>query len=145
MRQRYFPPERNLVPAHLTLFHVLPTTEDICSTLAAIASSTKAFPLTVTGLRSLGRGVAYTLAGAEIDSLHRILSFSFAVYLSPQDQQKFKPHVVIQNKSTAEQAGALHALLQESFQSFTVEAYGLDLWHYQNGPWELARQFDFVR
>lgn len=145
MRQRYFPPERNLVSAHLTFFHVLPTTEEICTALAAIASSTKVFSLAITGLRSLGRGVAYTLAGPEIHSLHRTLSDLFAVHLTPQDQQKFNPHVVIQNKSTGEQARALLALLQASFQSFTVEANGFDLWRYRDGPWELVRQFDFVR
>ena len=144
MRQRHYPPERNLVPAHLKLFHVLPTTEEVCSTLARAASTTNAFPIAVTGLRSLGRGVAYTLAGPEVHSVHRVLSFSFAALLSPQDKQPFRPHVVIQNKSTEAQARELLALLQASFQPFTVEARGLALWHYGDGPWELARQFDFV-
>jgi 2'-5' RNA ligase len=144
MRQRYFPPERNRVPAHLTLFHVLPTTEEICSTLAMTASATKVFPIAVTGLRSLGRGVAYTMAGPEVHSVHRLLSFLFAALLSPQDKQKFRPHVVVQNKSTEAQAKELLALLQASFDAFTVEAHGLDLWHYRDGPWELTRQFDFT-
>ena len=144
MRQRHFPPERNLVPAHLTLFHVLPISDEICTTLARTAAATRVFSLAVTGLRSLGRGVAYTLDGQELTSLHRILAFSFATLLSPQDQQKFRPHVVIQNKSTTEDSKALLALLQSGFQSFRVEAHGLDLWHYRNGPWELARAFDFV-
>jgi 2'-5' RNA ligase len=144
MRQRYFPPERNLVPAHLTLFHVLPTTEEICSTLTRTASANKVFPIAVTGLRSLGRGVAYTLAGSELQSVHRLLSFLFAALLSPQDKQKFRPHVVIQNKTTDAQARELLTLLEASFQTFTVEARGLDLWHYRDGPWELARQFDFI-
>ena len=47
MRQRYYPPERNLVPAHLTLFHVLPTTEEVCSKLAKAASTTTVFPIAV--------------------------------------------------------------------------------------------------
>ena len=144
MRQRYFPPERNLVPAHLTLFHVLPVTEEICSTLSMTAAATRVFSLSVTGLRSLGRGVAYTLDGLELESVYRVLSFSFAALLTPQDRQKFRPHVVIQNKSTAEDAKALLAELQAGFQSFRVEAHGLDFWHYRNGPWELARQFNFV-
>ena len=144
MRQRYFPPERNLVPAHLTVFHVLPVTEDICATLARTASATKVFPLTVIGLRSLGRGVAYKLAGPGINSLYRVLAFSFAALLTAQDKKKFLPHVVIQNKSSAEEASALLAQLQAGFQSFTVEAQGLDLWHYRDGPWELARQFAFA-
>ena len=142
MRQRYFPPERNLVPAHLTLFHTLPATEEIDSALASTAATTPVFSLAVTGLRSLGRGVAYTLAAPELSLLHRELSRSFAAHLTLQDQQKFQPHVVIQNKSTGEQARALLALLQAGFTAFTVKAEGFDLWHYRNGPWQLARQFD---
>jgi 2'-5' RNA ligase len=144
MRQRHFPPERNLVPAHLTLFHVLPTSEEICSTLRATASTTQVFRIDVAGLRSLGRGVAYSLAGPELYSLHRLLSFSFAALLHPQDKQRFRPHVVIQNKSTEAQAGELLSALQASFQAVTVQAQGLDLWHYRDGPWELAMQFDFI-
>jgi hypothetical protein len=144
MRQRYFPPERNLVPAHLTLFHTLPVNDEICSTLSSTAATTKVLPLAVTGLRFLGRGVAYNLAAPEIDSLHRLLSRSFAEHLSRQDQQKFQPHVVVQNKSTGEQARTLLALLQASFEMFVVEAQGFDLWHYRNGPWELAWHFPFT-
>ncbi len=144
MRQRYFPPERNLVPAHLTLFHTLPMCEETCSTLTSTAETTKVFPVPVTGLRSLGRGVAYNLAAPQLLSLHQSLARFFAEDLSPQDKQKFQPHVVIQNKSTAEQARALLATLQAQFQSFTVEAHGFDLWHYRGGPWELAGQWDFI-
>lgn len=143
MRQRYFPPERNQVPAHLSLFHSLPDIEEISSTLASEAATTKAFPMMVNGLRSLGRGVAYTLAAPEIMSLHRELSLSFATQLTPQDKQKFQPHVVIQNKTTGEEARTLLALLQASFVAFPVQAEGLILWHYRNGPWELARHFEF--
>ena len=100
--------------------------------------------MTVNGLRPLGSGVAYTLAAPQIHSLHEDLSISFTEYLSPQDRQKFQPHVVIQNKSTATKARELLALLKKNFQSFPVEAIGFDLWHYLGGPWELAGQFDFV-
>jgi 2'-5' RNA ligase len=144
MRQRYFPPERNLVPAHLTLFHALPVTEETLSTLQSAAAATTVFALTVTGLRFLGRGVAYKLAAPQLLLLHQLLARSFAGCLSLQDQQKFQPHVVIQNKSTGEEAKALMAMLQAQFQSFTVEALGFDLWHYRDGPWELAEQFHFI-
>jgi 2'-5' RNA ligase len=143
MRQRYFPPERNLVPAHLTLFHTLPAIDEIASTLMDTAATTRAFSLAVTGLRSLGGGVTYVLAAPEVQSLHRELSRSFAPHLTLQDQHAFQPHVVIQNKTTGKQAKALLVLLQADFQTFRVEAEGFDLWHYRNGPWELARQFTF--
>ena len=63
-RRRYFPPERNLIPAHLTLFHKLPAAheEAIVATLACAAAQLSPMTLDVTGLRSLGRGVAYVLS-----------------------------------------------------------------------------------
>ena len=143
MRQLYFPPERNLVPAHLTLFHSLPLTKETRTVVGSKAASTAMFPVAVTGLRSLGRGVAYTLGAPELAILHQSLSHSFTEFLTPQDKQKFQPHVVIQNKATSEQAKALLARLQPAFQAFTVEAQGLDLWHYRNGPWALTQQFHF--
>ncbi len=144
MRQHHFPPERNLIPAHLTLFHTLPRTPEIAATLARIAPETPRFSMTVNGLRSLGRGVAYTLVSAEAKALHQRLAEAFDEHLTPQDRQKFQPHVVIQNKATGEAARALLALLQPAFQQFTVQAEALDLWHYENGPWRHARTFPFT-
>ena len=142
MRQRHFPPERNQIPAHLTLFHTLPQTPEITACLAA-AAQIPPFELQVTGLRSLGRGVAYTLASPALEALHRKLSDAFAVHLTAQDRQKFQPHIVIQNKATAERARALLAELKASFRPFTVHAEALDLWHYLNGPWQHERTFPF--
>ena len=143
MRQRYFPPELNLIPAHLTLFHTLPATPNVSQVLGAAAAGVDRFDLKVTGLRSLGRGVAYTLLSPELLALHRSLAGMFTADLSRQDQQKFQPHVVIQNKSTSAAAKELLVGLQAGFRAFQVRAEGLDLWHYRNGPWEHVKSFAF--
>ena len=144
MRQQYFPPERNQIPAHLTLFHTLPDTPAASATLQQVAAKHKPFPMQVTGLRSLGKGVAYKLASPQALALHAELSAAFADDLSPQDKQRFMPHVVIQNKATPEQARLLLATLTAGFQSFQVQAIGLELWHYLGGPWQLAETIPFV-
>ena len=143
LRQRHFPPERNLIPAHLTLFHTLPQTPEVAAALAAAAAEIPPFALQVTGLRSLGRGVAYTLASPPLLALHRHLSAAFDSCLTPQDRQKFQPHIVIQNKTTSEQARALLAKLQATFHPFSVEATGLDLCAYLNGPWQHRQVYLF--
>ena len=56
MRQAHFPPERNQIPAHLTLFHQLPETRDVLASIETVADDQPVFSLDVTGLRSLGRG-----------------------------------------------------------------------------------------
>ena len=144
LRQKHFPPERNQIPAHLTLFHTLPDTPQASATLHQIAAQHKQFAMQVTGLRSLGKGVAYKLAAPQALALHAQLSTAFADDLSPQDKQRFMPHVVIQNKATPEQARQLLAQLTASFKSFQTQAIGLELWHYLGGPWQLAETIPFV-
>ena len=144
LRQRHFPPERNHIPAHLTLFHTLPGTRQISAELAATAARTEPFPLSVTGLRSLGKGVAYTLSSPTLQALHKHLAAAFAEHLTPQDRQRLQPHIVIQNKVAPEAARTLLATLQPGFQPFKAEALGLDLWQYLCGPWQHLETFPFA-
>lgn len=143
MRRQHFPPERNQIAAHLTLFHTLPDTAEIREVLHWFATQQPAFYMSVTGLRSLGRGVAYVLKSPELEALHVELAQAFHDHLSPQDRQKFMPHVVIQNKAQPEQARSLLTQLQSTFKPFKVQAEALDLWHYLNGPWQAAKSFPF--
>lgn len=144
MRQAHYPSERNQIAAHLTLFHTLPNTPDISVVLAHVCGRTAPFVMTVNGLRSLGRGGAYTLQSAELLALHGELADEFHPHLTSQDKQRFKPHVVFQNKSTPERARALLQKLERTFHALEVKAIGLQLWHYLGGPWELAETFPFT-
>ena len=143
LRQAHYPRHLNRIAAHLTLFHTLPDIPEITAVLQREADGRGAFGLEVTGLRSLGRGVAYKLVSPELRTVHATLATAFADHLTAQDRQPFQPHVVVQNKATAEAAKALLAELQGEFQPFAVQALGLDLWHYLGGPWELAQSFSF--
>ncbi|MBB3017016.1 2'-5' RNA ligase [Microvirga lupini] len=146
LRRRYFPPERNFIPAHLTLFHALPG-EHIATLEQDIEVSTsdlKPFKLDVTGVRSLGRGVAYALASPELAAMRRHLALIWNDWLKPQDRQNHNPHVTVQNKVDPTQARALLEDLREGFQPFEVTGMGLDLWWYRGGPWEQVRSFRFA-
>ena len=143
MRQKHFPPERNQIPAHLTLFHSLPDTDAIAQTLGEAAERQPPFRIAITGLRSLGKGVAYKVASPPLLHLHAELASAFADHLTPQDTQRFIPHIVIQNKATPEQARKLLSELERTFHALEADAIGLDLWHYLGGPWELAHTFPF--
>jgi hypothetical protein len=144
-RRRYFPPERNFIPAHLTLFHALPGEHlsKIARDIEDHASGRPPFTLTVTGLRSLGRGVAYTLASSDLAQLRRQLAVTWNDWLKPQDRQNHQPHVSVQNKVDPTQARALLEDLRESFVPFRVEAVGLELWWYRGGPWQKVQTFIF--
>ncbi len=144
LRRLHFPPERNHIPAHLTLFHTLPDTAEISAALHRAACGRTAFRLAVTGVRSLGRGVAYTLHAVELLALHHSLADTFGPHLSAQDRQPLRPHIVVQNKTTPDQARSLLAALQAGPLPAPAEAIGLDLWLYLGGPWQHRQTFPFA-
>lgn len=146
MRERHFPPKINYLAAHLTLFHHLPGPEAaaVSEQLRRFSHAQKPLPLRVAGLRSLGRGVAFTLENDELRALHRRLQTAFAPHLTPQDQQKLQPHVTIQNKVDPAAARQLLAELQATFEPFEAVGTGLHLWAYRNGPWESLAEFPFA-
>ncbi|WP_036337531.1 2'-5' RNA ligase family protein [Modestobacter caceresii] len=144
LRAAHFPPERNHVQAHVTLFHALPGEHRaaIGRELAVVAAR-PAFDVAVTGVRFLGRGVALDLASSELTALRKGLADAFDPWLTRQDRQWSRPHVTVQNKVAPEAARALHAELTASFVPETVTARGLGLWRYLGGPWAAEAEFPF--
>lgn len=146
LRRLHFPPERNMIPAHVTLFHHLPGAEleALQAELHAQCAAVAPFDVGVAGLRFLGRGVAYELQSAELSALRGALARRWAPWLTLQDQQGFRPHVTIQNKAAPEAARALRDALQAGFTPFSVRATGVLLWRYLGGPWQGAGRHLFV-
>jgi 2'-5' RNA ligase len=144
LRAAHFPAERNWLAAHVTLFHALPG-ERLAAVDAdlAAAADRPPFDVAVTGVRFLGRGVAYTLASAELAALRADLAAAWAADLTPQDRQRHAPHVTVQNKVDPAVARALHAELAATFVPETVPARGLGLWRYRGGPWEPVAEHPF--
>ena len=142
-REAYFPPALNKIPAHLSLFHNLPGDATTRAALVEAASSQAPFSLQMDGVRSMGRGVMYVLSSPELMGLHRRLSARFTPFLTPQDKQPLRPHVVVQNKVEPAEAKALLAQLQAGFQGRVVAATGLLWWEYLGGPWRKIEEFGF--
>jgi 2'-5' RNA ligase len=137
LRAEHFPPERNHLAAHVTLFHALPGEHlDEVSAQLRAAADREPFDVEVTGLRLLGRGVAYTLRSAELGALRDGLASAWEPWLTRQDRQRHAPHVTVQNKVEPAVARALHERLGASFAPWSAGARGLGLWRYLGGPWE---------
>jgi 2'-5' RNA ligase len=145
LRQAHFPPHRNFIPAHLTLFHHLPGHDPgaIAADLAATLRTRTPVRLHATGLRFLGRGVAYTFDSPDLTALRNDLAARWANSLTPQDRQPFRPHITVQNKADPDEARRLKQSLEAGFQSFDVTGEGLLLWRYLGGPWEALGDFPF--
>ncbi len=145
LREAHFPPERNYLRAHLTLFHKLPAEHEpeISEDLREVCGGHEPFTLTATGVRFLGRGVAYELLSPELLSIRKDLAVRWEPWLGAQDRQGFRPHVTVQNKVSPKEARELHESLQASFSPFEVRGEGLSLWRYLGGPWEHAGTYPF--
>lgn len=145
MRRRYFPPERNQIPAHLTLFHALPGAELplIRRELRAVCDAQRAFGLEATGLRPLGRGFAIAFASPDLVQLRQRLAREWRDWLTPQDGAKIAPHVTLQNKVAPDEARRAMREFEAGFVPFTARAEGLLLWRYLGGPWESLGRFPF--
>ncbi|HEX7873272.1 MAG TPA: 2'-5' RNA ligase family protein [Sphingobium sp.] len=144
LRLRYFPPERNHLPAHITLFHHLPPTclAEVQDRLARLAQEPRP-RARLEGFYSLGGGVAVRVESAELLALRDYLADHFALLLTPQDRASPRLHITIQNKVTAEVARATLAEVSAEFRPRPLVIAGLAAWHYRGGPWSLIRRYRF--
>ena len=144
-RAELFPRGRTAVGAHVTLFHALPgpLRRDVEDELARLTADTPPFPVGVTEVFPLGRGVAYRLVAPAAELVHRRLADRWRPHLTRQDAQPFRPHVTVQNKVEPDVAKATLDRLRSSFRPHTTAGVGLELWRYDGGPWTLLRRWRF--
>jgi len=146
LRQQHFPPERNYLQAHLTLFHHLPAREpSIRETLEHTAAQYNTLPLQVIQTAFIGNGVAYKIESKELLQLHASLQTAWSQWLTPQDKQRLWPHVTVQNKVPAATARVLYEELTAGYKPFTAYGTGLSVWAYKGGPWEAVGNYIFVK
>lgn len=144
-RATHFPPERNHLAAHLTMFHHLPPSSaaELSRRLRETTRGVPAPEARVAGLISLGRGVAYRIDSPGLAAIRGELAEAFAGLLTPQDQAGWRAHVTVQNKVEPAAAKALLGQLQAGFVARPVKIAGLAAWWYRGGPWELLSRHDF--
>lgn len=137
LRRRHFPPARNHLRAHLTLFHRLPGGEErrIRADLAAAAGARSAAVATVGPPFSLGRGVAFAVDCPALLELRAALAEAWAEWLGPQDRAWHRPHVTVQNKAEPAEARALLDRLTRDVAPWHGEIRGVEIWRYLGGPW----------
>ncbi len=144
LRKQHFPAERNYLDAHLTLFHHLPGNEgSIFEVLKTVCLQQKPMVLQVTGVVSIGAGVAFKIECEGLKKLHKNLQQQWQLWLTPQDKQTLWPHITIQNKVDRQTAVQLQQQLSLDFEPFEIQGLGLTIWEYLSGPWQLLQTFDF--
>lgn len=149
LRAAHFPPERNRLAAHITLFHQLPPSclDELDRLLRRIAADTPPPAAMLREVYSLGQGVAFRIESPELLAIRARIADHFAGMLTAQDQGTPRLHITVQNKVPAAEARTLLAELASDFRPRPLAITGLAAHHYRGGPWELAfaRSFRGVR
>jgi hypothetical protein len=144
LRRRHFPPERNHLAAHVTLFHALPGEQEAEVAGALGEAVLRDAPAAVVGApRLLGRGVAFRIEAPDVLALRAELARRWDPWLTAQDRGKRELHATVQNKVDPAVARALHAeLVACPPEPTTVVA--LALWRYRGGPWDPVAEFAYA-
>lgn len=145
LRQAHFPPERNLLAAHLTLFHAIPPSceRELRFLLADLARDNPPPPARLTGIVSLGRGTALGIESAALLALRDTIAERFAGSLTAQDRHRPRLHVTIQNKVSPAEAKELQAELTGRITPATFAIPALEMHWYDGGPWKQAGRWAF--
>lgn len=144
LRRTHYPAERNLVPAHITLFHHLPPSvaEELRDQLKAETRG-RAPMARLGSLLHLGQGVAYRIDSPDLEAIRARLADHFTGLLIPQDQAAWRPHLTVQNKVEPKIAKNLLDTLQNEFTPRPIKIAGLAAWWYRGGPWEALSEHCF--
>ena len=144
LRRTHFPPERNHLRAHVTLFHHLPPS--VAAEIQALLQSLTAAaapPARIAGVINLGRGVAFRIESSALADMRAMIADHFAGMLTPQDQSAWRPHVTVQNKVAPADARVVLEQLKAGFAPRPLAITGLAAWWYRGGPWEPLAAYAF--
>ena len=144
LRRRHYPPERNRVPAHLTLFHTLPPSADR-EARARLTEMAAGRPpaAAIVGVIDLVGGVALRVVSDDLEAMRDELADRLHGLLGAQDMAGWRPHVTIQNKVEPKVARTLAQSLERGFEARSLRLAGLALHRYLDGPWETLRIYPF--
>jgi hypothetical protein len=144
LRRAHYPPERNQLAAHVTLFHALPpSVEDELREVLAAEAKARPIPARLEGVMDLGHGTALRVESPGMIALWERLAERFHGLFTPQDEHVPRLHVTIQNKMAPREAKALQQQLAATIEPRDFAFAGLALHRYRGGPWEFVKRWPF--
>ena len=145
LRREHYPPERNQLSAHVTLFHALAPSlrDELRPLLARIAGQYAPPPARISGVMDLGRGTAIALDSPGMLAIRAQIADHFHGALTAQDAHPPRLHITVQNKVTPPEARALQRSLAGTLETRPFAFTGLALHLYRGGPWEAVGNWKF--
>lgn len=144
LRTAHYPPDRNQVAAHITLFrHVPPSCLGELDRLVKVIVADPSPPAWIAAPFTLGNGTAFRIDSPALLAIRDRIAEWFAPMLTAQDQAQPQLHVTVQNKVDRRAADALLGELRADFVPRSLSIIGIAAHHYRGGPWELAFERKF--
>lgn len=145
LRRAHYPPERNKIEAHVTLFHAFAPSlrEELRSLLARMAAEYAPPGARLDGLMSLGRGTALAIESPAMLAIRERIAEHFHGALTAQDFHPPRLHVTIQNKVTPQAAKELQRELSGRLEPREFAFTGLGLHLYRGTHWETLGRWPF--
>lgn len=144
LRRAHYPPERNRLRAHVTLFHALPpSVEAELVTLLKDLAREPAPAGRIDRLMRLGKGTALAVHSPAMVKFHAEIQERMHGLLTPQDAQPLRLHITIQNKVTPQAARALQEELEPQLQPVDFRFKGFGLYAWEEGLWRPLRTIAF--
>jgi hypothetical protein len=145
LRRAHYPPERNHLHAHVTLFHAFAPSllEELRDFLPRVTKEFAAPHGAVKGVMDLGQGTAIALEAPQLLGLRSVVAEHFHGSLTAQDLHEPRPHITIQNKVTRKEARSLQTSMAPLLGSWIAKGHftfpALELWQYRGGPWDRVK------
>ena len=145
LRRTHYPPERNFLPAHVTLFHAFAPSlrAEILALAPRIAGRFAAPRARLDGVMPLGRGTALAISSPQMLGIRACIADHFHGSLTAQDKHPPRLHITVQNKVSIQEAKALQERLIQQISPREFTFFGLALHLYLGGPWERLAQWKF--
>jgi hypothetical protein len=144
LRRQHFPPERNQLNAHLTMFHAVPpSAESELRQILRTAAELRLPSAWIGGTMNLGGGVALRVVSDELSAIRTEIAHRLHGLLTAQDSAGRSAHVTIQNKVPPRDARALLEAIGEQFSQRPIRISGLGLHRYLGGPWGTLQTYAF--
>ncbi len=145
LRRAHFPPERNWLKAHVTLFHAFAPSlrEELLGLLGQYAGEYAPPRARIEGLMDLGGGTALAIRSPGMLAIRAAIAERFHGALTAQDRHPPRLHITIQNKVPRATAQALQAGLSPQFKPRDFIFPGLGLHIYRRPHWEELRTWRF--
>lgn len=145
LRAEHFPPERNFLKAHVTLFHSFAPSlrDELPRFLTRMAGEFAPPSAELTGLMDLGSGTALDIRSPPMLAVRQLIADHFWDMLTKQDQGGKRLHITIQNKVPRGEVLALQTELAPRLVPRRFAFTGLGLHLYRNPHWEAVGTWKF--